>query len=73
MNLKIGGKDVEGEHVDIVSSDEPWAVIALSDGAMLRVKVVIKNVFRLEDKDAVTGLPTYQFFMETVSAVDHPK
>lgn len=59
------GIEVEVEEVDFDSTSEPWATYKLSDGATLKVRVVVTKVVRFKDFDQ-HGDPIYQVFSNTV-------
>jgi hypothetical protein len=58
VKVKFEGKDMDVWDVPIEESIERWTELRLEDGAVLRVKVVVSNVFRLLDKDE-QGNPRY--------------
>lgn len=59
VKFKVAGKDYEGWDVPIAESTDRWTEIRLEDGAVLRIKVVVSNVMRLENETDDQGLPKY--------------
>jgi hypothetical protein len=52
------GEQKNGELIEILDQKEPWSEYRLEDGVTLRLRHVITQVVRLEEKDAV-GNPVY--------------
>lgn len=58
------GKIVDVTEVDFKIEDDPETRVSLSDGSLLRIKVLVTNVSRLEGvHDVITGDPLY--FVQT--------
>ena len=64
VKVKFEGKDMDVWDVPIEESIERWTELRLEDGAVLRVKVVVSNVFRLLDKDEQGNPISLSLFME---------
>ena len=59
--------------VDIDESTERWSEIRLKDGTVLRAKVVVVSVARLDDQHDPDRNPVYNIKSQTiVSVVDSP-
>ena len=58
MKMTFEGKEMDVWDIPIVESTERWTELRLEDGAVLRVKVVVSQVFRLTEKD-IHGNPRY--------------
>ena len=58
---KVNGPSgpVDALEMEFWVKSEPWTVIEVEDGAMLRIRVNIGKVFRLEQYDQMTGEPQY--------------
>lgn len=60
--------------VDVLESTERWSDIRLSDGTMLRAKVVVVSAARLDDQHGPDRNPIYHIKSQTiVSVVDAPE
>jgi hypothetical protein len=57
--VKLGSEDIDAWDVPIKQANEPWSEITLEDGAVLRFKSVISNVFRLEGRKDPEGNQMY--------------
>ncbi|RLI47492.1 hypothetical protein DRO69_00485 [Candidatus Bathyarchaeota archaeon] len=77
MKVKLrlpDGRVVDAEKLDFEVEKEPWLKIKCSDGTVLKMKVVIKAVFRLNEHIPQTGEPMYFVFSENIlSAFNVPK
>ncbi len=59
MKINIGGRVVEAEQIDFEPMKEEWNEYSLSDGNVLRLKIIVTSIFRTEEKDPITGFPLY--------------
>lgn len=53
--------------------DEPWSSYRLEDGSVVKVKIVVSDVFKLPIPDPVTGLPQYLVRSSNVMSVEPPE
>jgi hypothetical protein len=58
VKFKLGNAEVDAWDVPFEST-ERWTEIKLDDGAVLRLKVVVSNVYRLEGRTDQQGYPVY--------------
>lgn len=73
MKIQTGPNQwVDCEPVEFRTKDEPWAVYELADGYKLRLKLVVSNVFRTEQKDP-DGNPLYLVRSTNVMTVVPPE
>ena len=66
------GRLLEVEDVDFKSEKEDWNIYKLSDGATLKIKVVMRNVYRTENFDPTTGDPIYHVTSTNIVSVIVP-
>ena len=59
VKFKLGDKEVDAWDVPIEESIERWTELKLEDGTMLKIKVVVSNVMRLEGQKDDQGNPVY--------------
>jgi hypothetical protein len=52
------GKQKDGELLEIVDHKEPWSEYRLEDGVTLRMRQVVMQIVKLEEKDS-GGNPIY--------------
>lgn len=50
---------VDATELDFEIKSEPWTTIELEDGSVIRLRVSIDKIFRLEHYDQMTGEPAY--------------
>jgi hypothetical protein len=62
---------LSGKPIKVLKSKEPWSEYTLDDGVVLRFRVTVHNVRRVEDKFTPVGDPeysfTHQFQCETIA------
>ena len=58
--------------VQINQSSEQWNTYLLEDGSVLRVKLVVTKVSRLENSHDTEGNPVYVFQSTNVTSVEAP-
>ncbi len=58
---KVNGPNgpVDALELEFKVKSEPWTTIELEDGTILRMRLNIGKVFRLEQYDQMTGEPAY--------------
>ncbi len=59
MIISHKGKDVEVIPVEIISQEELWNTYQLADGTVIRVKPIMKDIFKIKDKLGTDGKPMY--------------
>lgn len=45
--------------VDYEIENEPWVTVRLSDGTVLKLRIQLNKIFRLDQYDPMTGDPAY--------------
>ncbi len=71
VRITYQGEPVEGEEIDFEPLREQWNEYRLSDGTLLRMKLVIAKVLRL-DKRNEAGEPIYVINSQNVVSVSVP-
>jgi hypothetical protein len=59
IKIPFGGKMVDGTDLSIVESKEAWGQYTLEDGSVIRVKVSVMGVVRMDGQYDNQGNPTY--------------
>jgi hypothetical protein len=59
VHITINGQPVDGSDVPITDSKEVWSEYKLEDGTMLRVKLAVGSVVRMNDQYDLEGNPVY--------------
>jgi len=66
------GKQVLGQQIDVESSSESWNTYKLEDGTVLKMKVVLLDVVRLDNEYDKAGNPVYQFSAHQIVGITPP-
>lgn len=72
VKINIGARTVEGESMVFKATEEPWTIYKLEDGSIIKLKPVVSDIFKLPDKDPVTGLPQYMIRSSNIVSVEPP-
>jgi hypothetical protein len=68
MKVPYQGKQVEGNPVDFLTRKEDFNEYQLADGKILRIKMVVTRIIRLEEEKAPDGNPIYLIQSQNVVA-----
>ena len=68
MKVQYQGRQVEGGPVDFLTRKEDFNEYQLTDGKMLRIKMVVTRIIRLEEEKAPDGNPIYLIQSQNVVA-----
>ena len=72
MKLNLGGKAVEAEKMDFKPIDENWSLYRLEDGTVLKLRLIVSEIFKLPGADPLTGMPQFLAKSSNVMAVESP-
>jgi hypothetical protein len=59
VKINLGGQTVEAESMTYRPLNEPWSSYQLDDGSIIKLRLVLSDVFKLPSPDPLTGLPQY--------------
>ena len=72
--IPFKGRVVEGERVNIKSSEEKWNEYELEDGTKLRVKIVVASIYKLKNEyNPDTGEPIYVVKSDNIIDTEIPE
>ena len=71
--INFGGREVEATPIDVHQSSERWNEYFLEDGSVLKMKLILKKVFRVENEFDGEGNPVYVMQSTNVTSVSAPK
>ena len=73
--IKIGfqGQQVDAETVEASQASERWNEYLLDDGTILKVKLVLTNVYRVEGQYDAEGNPVYILQSTNVVSANAPE
>src|SRR5439155_25527777 len=66
-------RQVEAEQVDFEAKAEPWSSYELTDGPILKVRVILTGVLRIEGEYDQSGNPIYVVSSQNVVQANPPK
>ena len=72
MTIVVNGQTVEAVPVRVVSSSEPWQEYLLADGTVLRIRLIVTEVYQLTGQVDATGRPGYAILSQTIIARGDP-
>jgi len=58
VNTPMG--PVDATEIEFETTSEPWTTVTLEDGSVLKLRINVGKIFRLEQWDQMTGEPAYQ-------------
>ncbi len=68
VRLKIGDEWVEGEELEFEPLKETWNEYRCSDGSLVRLKIVVSKITKLDKRNPSNGEPIYQVLSSNVLA-----
>ncbi len=68
MKVPYQGRQVDGKPVDFLTRKEDFNEYQLDDGRILRIKMVVTRIIRLEGETAPDGNPVYLIQSQNVVA-----
>jgi len=73
IRLNLGGNVVETEKMTVRPVEEPWSIYRTEDGDIIKLKLVVSDVFKLPNPDPVTGLPQFIVKSSNIMSVEVPE
>lgn len=73
IKINFGGKEVDATPVDVNQASERWNEYFLEDGSVIKIKLVMAKVLRVENEYDREGNPIYITQSTNVVSVDSPK
>lgn len=71
--LILGGKEVWGELIPVQQAQEGWSQYLLGDGSIIKMKVVVTDVFRIDNEYDAERNPVYYVKSTNVVSVNAPE
>ena len=68
MKVQYQGRQVEGEPVDFLTRKEDFNEYQLTDGKILKIKMVVTRIIKLEEEKAPDGNPIYLIQSQNIVA-----
>ena len=73
IKINVGGREVEATPVEVTQSSEKWNEYLLEDGSVLKMKLVLKKVLKVDGERDEEGNPVYVMQSTNVTTVSSPK
>ena len=68
MKVQYQGRQVEGESVEFLTRKEDFNEYQLTDGKILKIKMVVTRIIKLKEEKAPDGNPIYLIQSQNVVA-----
>jgi len=72
VNINFGGRSVEAVPVEATQSSERWNEYLLEDGTVLKMKLVLKKTYKIENEYDAEGNPVYVMQSTNVTSISSP-
>ena len=73
VTINFNGRQVEAIPVEVNQTSERWNEYFLEDGSVLKMKLVLKKVFRVDQEFDEEGNPVYVMQSTHVTSISAPK
>ncbi len=70
--INFQGREVDATEVEFQTRKEDWNEYQLMDGTVIKMKLVVSQIFRIDGRYDNEGNPTYQIKSTNVAAVTSP-
>lgn len=67
------GQTVNAEQLGFTPVSEGFSEYKLSDGNMMRIRIVLAEVYRMDEVDEATGKHNYYIKSQPVVSIEEPK
>ena len=57
IKMNLGGNVIEAEKMEFKQIEENWSLYKLEDGTIVKIKLIVSDVFKLPGNDPLTGMP----------------
>ena len=72
IKIGLGNQERDGEEVAVLHSNEFWNTYMLEDGTEIRLKVVVKQIVKVQDAYDPEGNPVYAVKSMNVTDIISP-
>ena len=70
--LNLGGEVIEAEKMDFEPIEENWNLYRLDDGTIVKIKLIVSDIFKLASTDPLTGVHQFVAKSSNVMTIDQP-
>ena len=73
VTINFGGRQVEASPIEASQANERWNEYLLEDGTLLKMKLVLKKVLKVDNEYDSEGNPVYVMQSTNITSVTAPK
>ena len=73
VKLNFGGREVTGELMPVQQTQESWSQYLLADGSIVKMKIVVTDIYRIGDEYDAEGNPVYFVKSTNVVSINAPE
>lgn len=73
VKIQYAGREVEATPVEVNQAGEKWNEYLLEDGTVLKMKLILKKIMRVENEFDAEGNPVYVMQTTNVTSVTAPR
>ena len=73
VKIQYAGREAEATPVDVHHASEKWNEYLLEDGTVLKMKLILKKILRVDNEVDAEGNPVYVMQTTNVTAVTAPQ
>jgi hypothetical protein len=66
------GQPVEAEQQHFKPIHEPWSEYELEDGKILKIRIIVSEIYKLDEVDKVTGRNAYMVKSDNIVSMEEP-
>ena len=72
IKIQYAGREADAVPMEVNQSSEKWNEYLLEDGTVLKMKLILKKILRVENEFDAEGNPVYVMQTTNVTAVTSP-
>ena len=70
IKITLGGQEVEAQKMEFKPIEETWSLYRLEDDTVVKIKLIVSDVFKLPVNDPLTGMPQFLVKSANVMSVE---
>lgn len=72
VRINFGGEEVDATPIDVNQTNEYWNQYLLDDGSVVKMKLVVTKVLRIDNRYDNEGNPAYLVQSTNITSVNAP-
>ena len=73
IKIQYAGREVEAAPIEVSQTSEKWNEYLLEDGTVIKMKLILKKILRVENEFDAEGNPVYVMQTTNVTSVTAPR